>query len=190
MLAGCRKHAMTKPVSGARWLRAIASAAFLLSLAACGGTSSSADALEGASGPVDCQSVIDDSVTRALGWDMSSTPLAVVRESRCERRVKPLGVITAGRLDGSGSAAERYDSECARLEDGGHADADLAADVVGDGIGCAAGLDEATQTGLAELVFTQDDEVLQLRVDAEAPLSPDQLRSGLRVLAQAAQEAW
>jgi hypothetical protein len=181
---------MTTPVSGACRLRAIASTSFLLALAACGGTSSSDDALEGASGPVDCQSVISDHVTSALGWDPSGTPAAVVHDGRCERRVTSLGVITAGRLDGSGSAAERYDSECARLEDGGHADPDLAADVVGDGIGCAAGLDEATQTGLAELVFTKDDQVLELRVDAEAHLSPEQLRHGLRVLAQAAQEAW
>jgi hypothetical protein len=139
---------------------------------------------------VDCRTVISDGVATALGWDMLRTPDAVVHDGRCERRIKSLGLITAGSLEGSGSAAERYDTACARLEADGHADPDLAADTVGDGIGCAAGLDQATQTGLAELVFTQDDQVLQLRVDAEAPLSPDRLRNGLRVLAQAAQEAW
>jgi hypothetical protein len=191
-MARCRKQAMTTPVPGARWFRVTSSVGVLLSLAACGGASSSESGLEGASGPVDCQSVISDTVTGSLHWPTGiHAPPAVVHDGRCERSLVGIGVITAGSLDGSGSATDRYDAECARLEDGGHADAELATDIVGGGTGCAAGLDEATQAGLAELVvLTQDDVALHLRVDAQAAVTPEQLRAGLRALAKTAQQAW
>ena len=184
---------MTTPVRAAvRWSRVASSVGVLLWLVACGGPSSSEAALEGASGTVDCESVISDTVTSSFHWTTGiQAARAVVRDGRCERSLVGLGVITAGSLEGSGSATDRYDAECARLEDGGHVDADLATDIVGGGTGCAAGLDEATQSGLAELVvLTQDDVVLRLRVDAQAALTPEQLRAGLRALAKTAQQAW
>jgi hypothetical protein len=183
---------MTTPVRAARWFRVTSSVGVLLSLAACGGTSSSEAALEGASGPVDCQSVISDTVTSSFHWPTGNqAPPAVVHGGRCERSLVGIGVITAGSLDGSGSAPDRYAAQCNRLQDDAHPDPDLATDIVGGGTGCAASLDKATQTGVAELVLlTQDDVVLHLRVDAKAPLAPEQLRAGLRALAKTAQQAW
>ena len=62
---------------------------------------------------------------------------------------------------------------------------------MGGGTGCAQGLDPATETGLAELVLlTRDDVVLQLRVDAKAPLD-EQPRACWAARARAhAQQAW
>ena len=142
----------------------------------------------GPNGDIDCFSVIDGHVGVALGWDTQTNVLDVeVVDGRCSLEYPGLGTVTAGALDGEGSAKSRYDAACGDLT----VDADLTKELVGGGTGCAQGLDPATETGLAELVLlTSDDVVLQLRVDAKAPVDTSHLRAGLRDLARNAQQAW
>ncbi len=110
-----------------------------------------------------------------------------VVDGRCSLEYPGLGTVTAGALDGEGSAQARYDAACGDLT----VDADLTEEIVGGGTGCAQGLDPATETGLAELVLlTRDDVVLELRVDAKAPLDEHHATAGLRALARNAQKAW
>jgi hypothetical protein len=110
-----------------------------------------------------------------------------VVDGRCSLEYPGLGTVTAGAVDGTGSARARYDEACGRLT----VDDDLTADLVGAGTGCAQGLDPATETGTAELVLlTTDDVVLQVRVDAKAPLDGHHVTAGLRALARTAQQAW
>jgi hypothetical protein len=160
-------------------------------LTGCGGGEES-ETIQGADGDVDCPSVISDTAMDAINWPQRpASPFAVVAHGRCERSAPAVGVITVGALDVADGAQEAYDAECARLQDTGRVDEELARAVVVGGTACAVGLDEATQTGLAELVLlTLDDQVLQVRVDAEAPVEPAVLTAGLRELVRTAQAAW
>ena len=158
----------------------------LACLTACG--SDEPDTLTGPKGDIDCASVIDYDVGVGLGWDTRTNVLNVeVEDGRCSLDYPGLGTATAGALGGEGSAKARYDEACGRLQ----VDARLTAALVRGGTGCAQGLDPATETGLAELVLlTTDDVVLQLRVDAKAPLDERHITDGLRNLARHAHQAW
>jgi hypothetical protein len=159
----------------------------LVCLTACG--SDEPDTLTGPKGDIDCAGVIDFDVGVGLGWDTRTNVLDVeVEDGRCSLEYPGLGTATAGALDGEGSARARYDEACGHLV----VDAQLTAALVGGGgTGCAQGLDPTTETGLAELVLlTTDDVVLQLRVDAKAPLDERHITAGLRDLARNAQHAW
>ena len=158
----------------------------LACLTGCG--SDGPDTLTGPQGDINCSSVIDRAVSAALGWDTETNVLNVeVVDGRCALQYPGLGTVTAGAVDGEGSARARYDETCGRLT----VDADLTADLVGGGTGCAQGLDPATETGVAALVLlTTDDVVLDLRGDAKAAVDQHHVTAGLRALARTAQQAW
>ena len=158
----------------------------LACLTACG--SEGTDTLTGPQGDIDCGSVIGFDVGVGLGWDTRTNVLNVeVVDGRCSLEYPGLGTVTAGAVNGSGSARARYDEACGELT----VDDDLTTDLVAGGTGCAQGLDPATETGVAELVLlTTDDVVLQLRVDAKAPVDRHHVTAGLRALARSAQQAW
>ena len=166
--------------------RPVVELVLLACLTACG--SDGPDTLSGPNGEIDCSSVLDGHVGAGLGWDTQTNVLDVeVTDGRCSLEYPGLGTVTAGALDGGGSAKSRYDAACGDLT----VDADLTKALVGAGTGCAQGVDPATETGLAELVLlTRDDVVLQLRVDAKAPLDDHHVTAGLRALARNAQLAW
>ncbi len=148
--------------------------------------------VDGPNGPVECQEVIHDGVAHAFGWPTKRQGGEVVAEdSACVWQLQSIGEITVWSVEGSGSAEERLDDECDRLSESGPLDDELRAAIAGEDRACAVGLDPEVQTGTAELVMiTQDDVVIDVRVEAEALLRPEALRAGLRELARAAQAEW
>ena len=148
--------------------------------------------VDAATGPVSCIEVIDDQVADAFGWPTKRLGGQVVAEdSACVWRLTSFGEISARSVEGAGSAADRFDDACARAAELGPLDEELKAEIAGGGEACAVGLDPEEQTGTAVVVLrTADDVVLDLRVETEALLGPDELRAGFRELSRQAQQEW
>jgi hypothetical protein len=148
--------------------------------------------VDAASGPVSCIEVIDDQVAHAFGWPTQRLGGKVVAEdSVCVWRLSSFGEISARSVEGAGSATDRFDDACAGAAEVGPLDERMKAEIAGGGRACAVGLDPEEQTGTAVVVLrTTDDVVLDLRVETEAPLGPDELRAGFRELARQAQQEW
>lgn len=148
--------------------------------------------VDAATGPVSCIEVIDDQVADAFGWPTRRLGGQVeAKDSACVWRLNSFGEISARSVEGAGSAADRFDDACAQAAEIGPLDEGLKAEIAGGGEACAVGLDPEEQTGTAVVVLrTADDVVLDLRVETEAFLGPDELRAGFRELSRHAQQEW
>jgi hypothetical protein len=148
--------------------------------------------LEGPAGNVDCVTVLDDGVAAALDWPTGRAGGKVLAEdSTCVWRLDTIGEISVWNVKGPGSAVDRFDDACERLAESGPLDGELKQQIAGAGQACVVGLDPEIQTGTAELVLlTLDGVVLDIRLEAEAFIAPEQQLDGLRALSKSAQDAW
>ena len=79
--------------------------------------------VDAATGPVSCIEVIDDQVADAFGWPTRRLGGQVEAEdSACVWRLNSFGKITARSVEGTGSAADRFDDACAQAAEIGPLD--------------------------------------------------------------------
>lgn len=170
------------------WAAALAAAGLVAVLGGCGSddAATSTPAGEGtdrAADTLDCAALLPDDALTALGWSPGAP--AEEHAGRCQRRVDEVGQVTvATRAEGQ----EGFTSTCDELRSGG----DYVAQPVtwldpATEESCATGLADDTHTGVAELYFVNDTgELVQVRVEALAPLQQEQLQAGLNELVAAA----
>ena len=136
-----------------------------------------------------CRGLLPDGVLTALGWAAGAA--ATDEAGRCERRVEGSGAVTvttrAATGGGDDPAREALDEQCEQLRSaGGYVDQPVAWLSPGSEASCATGLAD-TGTGVAELyVVNAVDELVQVRVEALAPVRPQQLQQAMSEVAAAA----
>ncbi len=145
----------------------------------------SVDARPSTESRLDCAALITDDALTALGWRASAP--AVEHAGRCVRRVDDAGGVTvmtrAVTATGEEPSLRLLDRECAELRSaGGYVAQPVDWLEPEREASCATGLAD-TRTGVAKLYFLNDrEEVVQIRVEALAPVPPSRLRAGLAEL--------
>lgn len=138
---------------------------------------------------LDCAALITDDALAALGWRTSET--AEEHAGRCVRRAAESGAVTvatrAVTATGDDASGQVLDQECEELRSGSGSVAQPVGWLEPEREASCASELEGSRTGVAELYFLNDrDEVVQIRVEALAPVPPARLHAGLVDLAATA----